>query len=165
MNFTFIHQITFKCFRTLVSGASANATRSSIIEPTKKTISKKIFKSKSKFEAEAPVRQTTTTQRTTTTEVTTTTSTTQAPVRVRVVATTRAPPKQTQKPNRFVPTTKPKSQRQTQKPRRIVPTSKPKTKIVSNNDLEVNKPDTGVADGKLLFSCDFSSNEKSCNMK
>ena len=156
MNFTFIHQITFKCFRTLVSGASANATRSSIIEPTKKTISKKIFKSKSKFEAEAPVRQTTTTQRTTTTEVTTTTSTTQAPVRVRVVATTRAPPKQTQKPNRFVPTTKPKSQRQTQKP---------KTKIVSNNDLEVNKPDTGVADGKLLFSCDFSSNEKSCNMK
>jgi len=142
-----------------VSGSSANATRSSIIEPTKKTISKKIFKSKPK----APVRQpTTTTQRTTTTEATTTTSTTQAPVRV---VTTPAPQKQTQKPNRLVPTTKPKRQRQTQKPRRIVPTSKPKTKIVSNNELEVNKPDTGVADGKLLFSCDFSSNEKSCNMK
>ena len=155
MNLTFIHQITFKCFRTLVSGSSANATRSSIIEPTKKTISKKIFKSKPK----APVRQpTTTTQRTTTTEATITTSTTQAPVRV---VTTPAP----QKPNRIVPTTKPKRQRQTQNPRRIVPTSKPKTKIVSNNDLEVNKPDTGVADGKLLFSCDFSSNEKSCNMK
>ena len=154
MNLTFIHQITFKCFRTLVSGASANATRSSNIEPTKKTLPKKIFKSKPK----APVRQTTTTPRTTTTAATTTTTTsTLAPVRV---VTTRVPVRQTQKP-----TSKPKTQRQTQKPRRIVPTSKPKTRIVSNNDLEVNKPDTGVPDGKLLFTCDFSSNEKSCNMK
>ena len=159
MNLTFIHQITFKCFRTLVSGASANTTRSSNIEPTKKTLPKKIFKSKPK----APVRQTTTTTtpRTTTTAATTTTST-PAPVRV---VTTRAPQRQTQKPNRIEPTSKPKTQRQTQKPRRIVPTSKPKTRIVSNNDLEVNQPDTGVADGKLLFTCDFSSNEKSCNMK
>ena len=55
--------------------------------------------------------------------------------------------------------------RQTQKPRRIVPTSKPKTKIVSTNDLEVNQPEKGVADGKVLFTCDFRTNEKSCNMK
>ena len=153
MNLTFIHQITFKCFRTLVSGASANATRSSNIEPTKKTLPKKIFKYKPK----APVRQTTTTTTPRTTTTAPTTTSTPAPVRV---VTTRAPQRQTQKP-----TSKPKTQRQTQKPRRIVPTSKPKTRMVSNNDLEVNQPDTGVADGKLLFTCDFSSNEKSCNMK
>ena len=128
-----------------MSGASANATRSSNIEPTKKTLSKKIFKSKPK----APVRQTTTTPKTTTTTTTTATTTTYTPavaVAVRVV-TTRAPV------------------RKTQKPRRIVTTSKPKTKIVSTNDLEVNQPDKGVADGKLLFTCDFNTNEKSCNMK
>ena len=139
----FIHQITFKCFHSLVSGASVNATRSSNIEPTKKTLSKKIFKSKPK----APVRQTTTTTKTTTT-ATTTTYTPAVAVSAAVKVVTTRPPL-----------------RQTQKPRRIVPTSKPKTKIVSTNDLEVNQPDKGVADGKVLFTCDFRTNEKSCNMK
>lgn len=117
-----------------VSGASANASISSNVEPSKKTLPKKIFKSKQR----PPIRQTTST----------TPTTTAAPT------TRRAPAR--------VTTTRP---RQTQKPRRIVPTSKPKTKIISDNDLEVNKPDPGVADGKLLFACDFRNNEKSCNMK